>query len=136
MVMSESALPPDASTQAEDAPESPPQSDGEGAATATEAPPERERRAPARPKPADPKTDRLPPYQVLLHDDDNIDMLYVVESLVEATPLPRRRATRIMLEAHMRGMAQVMVTHQERAELYRDRIRARGLTATIEPMPA
>jgi len=78
--------------------------------------------------------DALPPFRVLLHNDPHNDMVYVVESLVEVTPLTRKPATRIMLEAHMRGLSEVMRTHRERAELYRDRIRSKGLTATIEPI--
>jgi len=81
----------------------------------------------------EPTLDALPPYRVLLHNDDVHDMLYVVESLVEVTPLAYKPAARIMLEAHMRGAAGVLTTHKERAELYRDRLRSKGLVSTIEP---
>ncbi|MGH2583624.1 MAG: hypothetical protein ACRDJE_01785 [Dehalococcoidia bacterium] len=37
-----------------------------------------------------------------------------------------------MLEAHEHGRALVIVCPLERAELYRDRLESRGLTATIE----
>lgn len=80
----------------------------------------------------DPKSDQLPLFRVLLHNDDHHDMLYVVESLVEVTPLVYKMAARVMLEAHMRGASLVMTTHKERAEFYRDRIRAKGLIASIE----
>lgn len=86
------------------------------------------------PSTQDPKLDELPPFRVLLHNDDEHDMLYVVESLVEVTPLAYKPAARVMLEAHMRGAALVMTTHKERAEFYRDRLRSKGLVATIEPM--
>lgn len=85
------------------------------------------------PKSGDPRLDELPPFRVLLHNDDEHDMLYVVESLVEVTPLAHKPAARIMLEAHMRGEAHVMTTHKERAEFYRDRLRSKGLVSTIEP---
>ena len=84
------------------------------------------------PSDTDPVVDQLPPFRVLLHNDDQHDMLYVVESLIEATPLAYKVAARVMLEAHMRGASLVMTTHKERAEFYRDRIRAKGLIASIQ----
>ncbi len=94
----------------------------------TKAPPKR------RPKPSPPKADCLPPYNLILHDDDIHDMGEVVESIVMVTPVPARTAAKIMLTAHFQGRAIVMTTHKERAELYRDRLRSRGLIATIEPV--
>lgn len=84
-------------------------------------------------RPAPPATDRLPPYKVLLHNDDHNDMVHVVRSLVELTHHPEHAAVRIMAEAHTTGVALVLVTHKERAELYRDQFGSKGLTATIEP---
>lgn len=86
------------------------------------------------PTTTDPTVDQLPPFRVLLHNDDTHDMLYVVESLVDVTPIAYKPAARIILEAHMRGAAQVMTTHKERAEFYRDRLRSKGLVSTIEPV--
>ncbi|MCC6677115.1 MAG: ATP-dependent Clp protease adaptor ClpS [Phycisphaerales bacterium] len=88
---------------------------------------------PTKPRPAPPRLDRLPPYRVLLHNDDVNDGLDVVDTLVELTPLNRQRATLVMLEADATGVALVLVTHKERAELYRDQFRAKLLTVTIEP---
>ena len=42
---------------------------------------------------------------------------------------------RKMLEAHHRGTALLLMTHQERAELYRDQFTSRNLTVTVEPAP-
>lgn len=76
----------------------------------------------------------LPPYAVILHNDDVNEMLYVVHALLESVPeLSVERATEIMLEAHHHGRAQVIVCPKERAELYRERLERHGLTATIEP---
>lgn len=75
----------------------------------------------------------LPPYAVILYDDDINEMLYVVHSLLVCVPeLDGGRATSIMLEAHLSGQALVITCPLERAELYRDRLESRGLTATIE----
>ena len=82
--------------------------------------------------PAPARLDRLPPYRVLLHNDDQNDMTYVVETLVDLTSLEVRHATRVMFEAHRQGVSLVLVTHRERAELYVDQFHSRGLTVTIE----
>jgi len=75
----------------------------------------------------------LPPYAVILHNDDVNEMLYVVESLLVCVPeLDAQQATEIMLQAHLHGQARVIACPLERAELYRDRLQSRGLTATIE----
>jgi ATP-dependent Clp protease adaptor protein ClpS len=75
----------------------------------------------------------LPPWSVVLHNDDHNDMLHVVRSLVKCVPnLGPARATRIMLEAHNRGKAIVTTCPLELAELYRERLQSCGLTATIE----
>lgn len=75
----------------------------------------------------------LPPYAVILHNDDVNEMLYVVESLLVCVPeLDGQQATEIMLQAHLHGKARVIACPLERAELYRDRLQSRGLTATIE----
>ncbi len=75
----------------------------------------------------------LPPWKVLLHNDEVHDMLYVVESLLKAVPLTVEEAIRIMLEAHETGTGLVIVCPQETAEYYQDRILTFGLHCTIEP---
>jgi ATP-dependent Clp protease adaptor protein ClpS len=80
-----------------------------------------------------PQRQDLPPFRVLLHNDDVHDMVFVVETLVELTPLRAESAAKIMLEAHHRGLAQVLLTHRERAELYQEQFKSKGLIVTIEP---
>lgn len=76
----------------------------------------------------------LPPYRVVLHNDDVNDMNYVVKALVRSVPaLTRERAAEIMLETHNHGQATVIVCPKETAEMYRERLESCGLTATIEP---
>ena len=75
----------------------------------------------------------LPPYRVVLRNDDVNEMAHVVRALLESVPeLSSERAAEIMLEAHNRGAADVITCPLERAELYRDRLQGFGLTATIE----
>lgn len=77
--------------------------------------------------------DKLPPYKVLLHNDDHNDMGYVICTLRELANLDKVRAFQVMMTAHLRGVALVMVTHKEHAELVREQFQSKGLTATIEP---
>jgi ATP-dependent Clp protease adaptor protein ClpS len=75
----------------------------------------------------------LPPWKVLLHNDDKNDVEFVVLTIVELTPLDEQAAKIRMLEAHETGVALLLVTHKERAELYKDQFESKGLTVTIEP---
>lgn len=75
----------------------------------------------------------LPPYSVILHNDEHHSMDYVVGSLVKSVPsLSTAEAAAIMLEAHQTGRAVVITCPLEQAEFYRDRIRSFGLGVTIE----
>lgn len=97
------------------------------AATATQ-----ERPAPAKsPKRTPPK--QLPPYKVLLHNDDVNDFDYVVKSVVSLTHLQTEDAVLRTIEAHETGVSLLLVTHKERAELYQEQFQSMKLTTTIEP---
>lgn len=75
----------------------------------------------------------LPPYAVILHNDDVNETGFVARALLKSVPeLGQEDAVRIMLEAHNNGTAVVIVCPLERAELYRDRIRTFSLGCTIE----
>lgn len=75
----------------------------------------------------------LPPYAVILHNDDHHSMDFVVGALVKSVPsLSTEEAGVIMLEAHNTGRGVVITCLLERAELYRDRLRSFGLGVTIE----
>ncbi len=95
--------------------------------------------ATARPKKkgkTDPKRNppqMLPPWKVLLHNDDKNDMLFVVDTIVELTPLNKQDAEKRMKEADETGVTLLLVTHRERAELYKDQFESKGLTVSIEP---
>jgi len=84
-------------------------------------------------QPNRPDTKQLPPFKVLLHNDNINDMLYVVRALIELTHLDKERALEVMFEAHMAGLSLVLVTHKERAELYQDQFRSKRLAVSIEP---
>lgn len=76
----------------------------------------------------------LPPYRVILHNDDHNSMDHVVRSLVRCVQsLTVERAAEIMFAAHRHGQATVITCPKEAAEHYRDRLESCALTATIEP---
>ena len=75
----------------------------------------------------------LPPYRLLLHNDDVNTMAQVVAALLVSVPeLAPEEVVAVMLEAHEQGQAQVIVCPLERVEVYRDRLEGQRLTATIE----
>jgi len=76
----------------------------------------------------------VPPYRVVLHNDDHNSMDHVVRALRRSVPsLSVDDAVRIMFDAHNHGQATVITCAKEEAELYRDRLQSFALTATIEP---
>lgn len=77
--------------------------------------------------------DVLPPYSVILHNDDVNSMDFVVAALLKSVEtLSSDEAVSIMLEAHNTGRAVVITCPLEHAELYRDRLRPFRLGVTIE----
>ena len=82
---------------------------------------------------AKPKPRKLPPFKVILHNDDENDMVHVIQAIRHLTPLSRTEAMRSMLEAHMAGCSLLLVTHRERAELYVEQFASYSLTVTAEP---
>lgn len=76
----------------------------------------------------------LPGYRLVLHNDEVHAVDYVVDVLLELTPLTLHPACEVMLEAHTRGHAQVLVTHRERAELYAEQFASKELRVSIEPV--
>ncbi len=80
------------------------------------------------------RTRLLPPYKVVLFDDDYNEMDYVIFALIHAVNnLAPQEAKHIMLTAHLTGSAVVVVCPKEVAEYYQERLLSYGLTATIEP---
>lgn len=79
------------------------------------------------------KVAALPRWKVLLHNDDGSDMGYVTETIVMLTSLVQQEAELRMKEAHQTGVALILTTHREHAELLEEQFRSRRLVVTIEP---
>jgi ATP-dependent Clp protease adapter protein ClpS len=70
---------------------------------------------------------------VLLHNDDKNEFPFVIKTIVELTPLNEQDATVRTREANDSGVALLLTTHKERAELYQEQFQSKGLIVTIEP---
>lgn len=75
----------------------------------------------------------LPPYRVVLHNDDVNTFDHVIITIVKLTPLELEDAADRALEAHETGQSVLLVTHRERAELYVEQFATYRLTVTAEP---
>ncbi len=88
----------------------------------------------------------LPPYHVILLDDDDHSYDYVIEMLRKLFAHTEQRAFKLAEEVDATGRVIVDTTTMERAELKRDQIHGYGadprisrskgsMSATIEPAP-
>jgi ATP-dependent Clp protease adaptor protein ClpS len=90
------------------------------------------------------KTESLPPYNVILLDDDDHSYEYVIFMLKTLFGHPPEKGYEMAVEVDTTGRVVVATTHLEEAELKRDQIRAFGpdpliprckgsMSATVEP---
>lgn len=121
-------MPDDTKTPQRDDVDDLPSKKSSGGGTATAKPPPKPKQ---KPKPRLPGL--LPPWKVLLHNDDKNEMGYVVRTIMELTPLNEQESKVRMMEAHETGVALLVVTHKERAELYKDQFQSKSLVVSIEP---
>jgi ATP-dependent Clp protease adaptor protein ClpS len=95
----------------------------------------------------EPHTRRMPPYHVVLANDDDHSMDFVVGVLRQVLGAPLERALQLMLEAHTTGRAVIWTGPKEVAELKAEQVhtfhevRERDqrdlgpLSCTVEPAP-
>jgi ATP-dependent Clp protease adaptor protein ClpS len=79
----------------------------------------------AKPKPHRP-TEALPPYNVVLLNDDDHTYEYVIEMLGKIFGYDRNKADRMAEEVDRKGRVILLTTHRERAELKRDQVGGYG----------
>lgn len=76
-----------------------------------------------------------PPYRVMLHNDNFNKREYVVQVLMKVIPGMRVDiAVNIMQEAHINGLAVVIICSQKDAEEHCLQLRSSGLLSSIEPV--
>src|SRR5690606_37346862 len=68
----------------------------------------------------------LPPYHVVLLDDNDHSVEYVMAMLNELFAVPHEAGYELAMEVDRHGRAVVLTTHKERAELKREQIHAYG----------
>ena len=89
----------------------------------------------------------LPPYNVVLLDDNDHSVEYVMVMLKQLFSIPHEAGYMLAMEVDANGRAVVLTTHKERAELKREQIHAYGpdqaiatckgsMSAYIEPADA
>jgi ATP-dependent Clp protease adaptor protein ClpS len=83
--------------------------------------------------PKQPPPRSLRPWKVILHNDDMNEIEKVVQVICQLTRLNKEEAIARTLEAHNTGLALLLVTHQERAELYVEQFLTYKLVVTAEP---
>ena len=97
----------------------------------------------AKPSPK-PRNDTLPPFNVVLHDDDHHTYEYVIEMLKSVFAHPEERGFKLAKEVDETGRVIVFTGHKELAELKREQVQSYGrdkrlatskggMTATVEP---
>jgi ATP-dependent Clp protease adaptor protein ClpS len=79
----------------------------------------------AKPKPHRP-TEKLPPYNVVLLNDDHHTYEYVIEMLGKLFGYDEQKAFKMAEEVDTKGRVIVLTTHKEKAELKRDQVTAYG----------
>ena len=72
------------------------------------------------------KTEGLPPYNVILLDDDEHSFEYVIYMLEKIFGHPPKKGYKMAMEVHTTGRVIVATTNLEHAELKRDQIHAFG----------
>ena len=79
-----------------------------------------------------PKVEQLPPWKIILHNDETNAAEYVIEKVQEVTKLDEKKATKRVLEAHENGKAILLTTHKERAEFLIEMFESCKITVTME----
>jgi ATP-dependent Clp protease adaptor protein ClpS len=81
---------------------------------------------------ARPRVEKLPPYNVVLLDDDDHSYAYVIEMLGKLFGYDTTKAYQMAKEVDTKKRVIVLTTHKEKAELKRDQITAYGADVRME----
>jgi hypothetical protein len=73
-------------------------------------------------------------HQLILHRGKGVDSMRTLRTIMELTRFGVAEASQKMSVADHLGRAQLLVTHQERAELYAQQFADRGVIVSVEPV--
>jgi len=79
-----------------------------------------------------PKVEQLPPWKVLLHNDDINTAEKVINKVQEILKFDEKKAVKVVIEADRNGIALLLLTHQEKAELIVESFESCQITVTAE----
>ena len=108
-------------------PPDPPPAPPQGAGTATVEKDKQKAKSTTGPRPR-----QLPPYNVVLLDDNDHSYEYVIEMLGKLFGYGEEKAYQMAREVDTTGRVIVLTTHKEKAELKRDQIAAYGADIRME----
>jgi len=74
----------------------------------------------------------LRPWYVQLHHDHHNRVREVIDVVANLTHLRRADAVRRVWEAHHQGVALLVITHRERAELYQEQFANHNIKVSLE----
>jgi ATP-dependent Clp protease adaptor protein ClpS len=87
------------------------------------------------PTKADVKPGTIPMFKVLLHNDDETTMGFVMAILIQIFRKDEQTAHKIMMEVHEKGVGLIVVEPYERAEFHHDQVvslaRAQGFPLSV-----
>lgn len=78
------------------------------------------------------QVEQMPPWKIILHNDDVNTAEYVVNKVQEITKLKEEIAVQKVVEADREGQALLLTTHKEKAELLVEMFDSCKITVTME----
>jgi len=78
------------------------------------------------------KKKKLPPWNIILHNDDVNKADFVCNKVQEYAHLPEEIAIKKVLEAHDTGKSLLLTTHKEQAELIVQQFESSRITVTMQ----
>lgn len=105
---------------------------GEGGTKTIEPPSKPGVAVPSKEKQTKDRSEILPPWKVLLHNDDKNSFDHVAKTLMRVFGWENAKAQEVMYEAHKKGLALCGVWTFEVAEHYSDQLKSYSLSSTME----
>lgn len=78
------------------------------------------------------KLDVLPPWNIILWNDEINPIEFIVEKVAEIATLTKENAEIKAVEAHKEGKSLLLTTHKEKAELIIEQFESYKITVTME----